>query len=104
MWVSTSFQEDTEEVARCWINEHFHLNLRRSEHLTQELIIENVVQEPGNKILAQSESHSIKRSSLQTLDTGRWLNDQVINYYLQVYLKNRDQETWINTVLITNHQ
>jgi len=43
-------------------------------------------------ILATNESDSVKRSSMRTLRPGKWLNDEVINYFLKNCLAERDEK------------
>jgi hypothetical protein len=45
----------------------------------------------GNDIVAQYGSDSVLRSSIQTLQPGTWLNDEIIHYFYQM-LANRDEE------------
>jgi sentrin-specific protease 1 len=42
------------------------------------------------EILASKEGDSVQRKRMQTLRPGIWLNDEVINYFLKICLKNRD--------------
>ena len=47
---------------------------------------------PQNEILASHEADSVQRSSLQRLQPGQWLNDEVINYFLKNCLAKRDEK------------
>lgn len=47
---------------------------------------------PQNEILASTEAESVQRSSLQRLQPGQWLNDEVINYFLKNCLAKRDEK------------
>ena len=46
---------------------------------------------PPNEILASQDAESIQRQSLQRLQPGQWLNDEVINYFLKICLAKRDE-------------
>jgi hypothetical protein len=45
---------------------------------------------PPEEILASHEADSVQRGSMQTLRPRKWLNDEVINYYLKICLGRRD--------------
>jgi sentrin-specific protease 1 len=47
---------------------------------------------PPNEILASHEADSVQRSSLQRLQPGQWLNDEIINYFLKNCLAKRDEK------------
>jgi sentrin-specific protease 1 len=46
---------------------------------------------PPNEVLAQVESDSVQRKSMQCLQPGEWLNDEAIHYFY-VMLTKRDEE------------
>ena len=47
---------------------------------------------PPSEILASQDADSVQRSSMQTLNPGQWLNDEVINYFLKNCLAKRDEK------------
>jgi hypothetical protein len=46
---------------------------------------------PGNQVIAQSGADSVQRASMQTLQPGQWVGDEVISYFL-LMLSKRDEE------------
>jgi hypothetical protein len=46
---------------------------------------------PGNAVIAQSGTDSVQRASMQTLQPGQWVGDEVITYFL-LMLSKRDEE------------
>mmetsp|Transcript_5251 Transcript_5251/g.12537 ORF Transcript_5251/g.12537 Transcript_5251/m.12537 type:complete len:541 (+) Transcript_5251:105-1727(+) len=46
---------------------------------------------PPDEILAESETDTVQRQSIQTLEPGQWLNDEVIHYFY-LMLARRDEE------------
>ena len=102
--VSTNFREVAEEVIQDWINAFFYFDLTESQHVDNELLLERIVVGDNNDILVREGNDSVRRGSLQTLDPGRWLNDEVVNYYLRHPLANRDDNQWLNTDEVTGQQ
>ncbi|KAL7518398.1 hypothetical protein ACHAWX_003230 [Stephanocyclus meneghinianus] len=47
---------------------------------------------PPNQILASQDADSVQRSSMQRLQPGQWLNDEIINYFLKNCLAKRDEK------------
>ena len=47
-------------------------------------------------VLASHNTDSVKVSSAHTLQSGEWLNDEIINYYIKNCLANRDKELCSN--------
>eukprot|EP00804_Cyclotella_cryptica_P001536 CCRYP_003747-RA/>CCRYP_003747-RA protein AED:0.09 eAED:0.09 QI:0/0/0/1/1/1/2/0/668 len=47
---------------------------------------------PPNEILASQDADSVQRSSMQRLQPGQWLNDEIINYFLKNCLARRDEK------------
>ncbi len=47
---------------------------------------------PPTEILASQDADSVQRSSMQTLNPGQWLNDEIINYFLKNCLAKRDEK------------
>ncbi|KAL7543627.1 hypothetical protein ACHAXR_012914 [Thalassiosira sp. AJA248-18] len=47
---------------------------------------------PESEILARQDADSVQRGSLQTLNPGQWLNDEIINYFLKNCLAKRDEK------------
>ncbi|KAL7427955.1 hypothetical protein ACHAXH_002583 [Discostella pseudostelligera] len=47
---------------------------------------------PPSEILASQDADSVQRSSMQTLNPGQWLNDEIINYFLKNCLAKRDEK------------
>lgn len=64
--------------------------------LTQEE--ESIVQKalygvgPATEILASQDADSVQRSSMQRLQPGQWVNDEIINYFLKNCLAKRDEK------------
>ena len=46
---------------------------------------------PANQVIAKSGADSVQRGSIQTLQPGQWLNDEVIHYFYEMLTK-RDEE------------
>ena len=46
---------------------------------------------PPAEILASQDADSVQRGSMQTLQPGQWLNDEIINYFLKNCLAKRDE-------------
>ena len=46
---------------------------------------------PADEVIAVSGTDSVQRGSIQTLQPGSWLNDEVIHYFYEM-LKKRDEE------------
>lgn len=46
---------------------------------------------PESEVLARHDADSVQRGSMQTLEYGTWLNDEVINYFLKICLAKRDE-------------
>jgi sentrin-specific protease 1 len=46
---------------------------------------------PSNQVIAKSNADSVQRGSIQTLQPGQWLNDEVIHYFYEMLTK-RDEE------------
>eukprot|EP00986_Skeletonema_menzelii_P001411 scaffold376_cov137-Skeletonema_menzelii.AAC.8 len=46
---------------------------------------------PKSQVLASQGADSVQRDSMQTLQPGQWLNDEVINYFLKNCLAKRDE-------------
>lgn len=46
---------------------------------------------PPNAVLAQCDSDSVQQSSMWTLQSGQWINDEVIHYFL-LMLTKRDED------------
>merc|ERR1711957_59358 len=46
---------------------------------------------PESEILVRQAADSVQRGSMQTLQRGSWLNDEVINYFLKNCLAKRDE-------------
>ena len=46
---------------------------------------------PLAETLARQDANSVQRSSMQRLQPGTWLNDELINYYLKICLTKRDE-------------
>jgi sentrin-specific protease 1 len=46
---------------------------------------------PSNQVIAKSGADSVQRGSIQTLQPGQWLNDEVIHYFYEMLAK-RDEE------------
>jgi sentrin-specific protease 1 len=46
---------------------------------------------PSNQVIAKSGADSVQRGSIQTLQPGQWLNDEVIHYFYEMLTK-RDEE------------
>jgi len=46
---------------------------------------------PPDDILASLDADSVQRASMQTLQPGRWINDEIINYFLKNCLAKRDE-------------
>jgi sentrin-specific protease 1 len=44
-----------------------------------------------NEITAKQNKDSVRRESMQTLRPGKWLNGEVINYFLKICLAKRDE-------------
>jgi sentrin-specific protease 1 len=46
---------------------------------------------PSNEVIVKSGADSVQRGSIQTLQPGQWLNDEVIHYFYEMLAK-RDEE------------
>ncbi|KAL7468672.1 hypothetical protein ACHAXS_010029 [Conticribra weissflogii] len=46
---------------------------------------------PPDDVLASLDADSVQRASMQTLQPGRWINDEIINYFLKNCLAKRDE-------------
>jgi sentrin-specific protease 1 len=60
----------------------------------EESIVQNALYGigPPNDILASQDADSVQRSSMQRLQPGQWLNDEIINYFLKNCLAKRDEK------------
>ena len=56
-------------------------------------IVHSAVHGSGSlaETLARQDANLVQRSSMQRLQPGTWLNDEVINYYLKICLAKRDE-------------
>ncbi|KAL7491548.1 hypothetical protein ACHAWT_000863 [Skeletonema menzelii] len=55
--------------------------------------VQEALYSSGHKwdVIANDESNSVKRENFWTLRPGKWLNDEVINYYIKNCLRKRDE-------------
>ena len=60
---------------------------------TEQELVDEALHGPGDEteILARKESETVQRGSLRCLRPGKWLNDEVIHYFLMT-LADRDEE------------
>ncbi|KAL7539154.1 hypothetical protein ACHAXR_009074, partial [Thalassiosira sp. AJA248-18] len=49
-----------------------------------------------SEILARHGANSVQRGSLQTLNPGVWLNDEILNFFIQQCLAKRDEKLCAN--------
>ena len=104
-YVSTKFKEPAQHWIKNWIEASLNPKLTNTQHLDNELLLETIVRGSNNDILMSERSYgstrgavdSITRGSLRRLDPGKWLNDEVINYYFRHALTNRDEEQCLLT-------
>ena len=47
---------------------------------------------PSTEILASHDADSVQRASMQRLQPGQWVNDEIINYFLKNCLAKRDEK------------
>lgn len=66
-------------------------DLSPSEQASVNNAINGVGLDSEEEIVRQG-GDSVKRSSMETLQPGQWLNDEVINYYLKNCLASRDRK------------
>lgn len=59
----------------------------------ENIIVRNAIHGigPESEILASTETDSVQRGSLYRLQPGRWVNDEVISYFLKNCLSKRDE-------------
>jgi len=54
-------------------------------------LVHRAMHGPSDEFLAKSETDTVQRQSIQTLEPGQWLNDEVIHYFY-LMLARRDEE------------
>ena len=96
--VSREFRMLAEEKKNAWLNEYMGFNLSAEEHQRREMLLAIIDHgEDDNEVLARrNPSMTVTRLGMKTLDAGIWLNDEVINYYIQVVLTELDENRWLN--------
>ena len=67
--------------------------MKRPLTLTEKEIVKRAIWGNGaeSDVLAQQNSDCVKRTSMKTLHPEKWLNDEVISYFLKTCLSNRDK-------------
>ena len=69
-------------------------NLMRPLTPEERTVVTNATEDIGplTEILAKHDSDSVQRGRMQTLRPGKWLNDEVINYFLKICLARRNKK------------
>ena len=67
--------------------------MKRPLTLTEKEMMKRAIWGNGAKsnVLALQNNDCVKRTSMKTLHPEKWLNDEVISYYLKTCLSNRDK-------------
>ena len=94
-------------ITTTWTHRHFYASFTTEEQLAHERLLSRVNESDTaaqDEVLARRGPISLTRQSLKTLDPGVWLNDKVINYYLQTWLDISDTSMWIEIKAIKKRQ